>query len=220
MFRSLYDLAFQISPVIFSGGIASGIRGGMLPVVATLSSLIDITLSQDIPWRFVVKPGGTVINQAIGLYPFANQRVAANAVVEEPLYIGLQLISPVNQTAGYTTKLAVFTSLRDTFQNHIDMGGTFIIATPSYIYEDCLLLSITDATSGTRQQQILWNLEFQKPLVSTSGAKQAYSQLLDKIEKNLKVGPNPEWHGFESAVTAGLPTGTFDRINRILGAVQ
>ena len=40
-------------------------------------------------------PGGTLIDQDIGEYPFANQSVAANAVIAKPLKIPMMMICPV-----------------------------------------------------------------------------------------------------------------------------
>jgi len=122
--RSVYDLSFQVSPIIFHNGIASGMPGNLLPVIAltgqvaalaqgALSGIINgsgLSLD-DFYARYLPIPGGTVINQALGAYPFANQSVAANAIITQPKNISLMMIAPVRDMGGYLTKLALFTSL-------------------------------------------------------------------------------------------------------------
>ena len=38
-FRTAYNLAFQVSPIILNGGIASSTLGGVLPIIALTGQL-------------------------------------------------------------------------------------------------------------------------------------------------------------------------------------
>lgn len=188
--RSAYDLAFQISPIILTGGIASQLPGQATPVIALIGQIAGIAQSfitngiglSSIGVRFVPMAGATVISNIAGTYPFANQQTAGNALVSQPLTISLEMIAPVNSDGGYITKLAIFTALRESFAAHNAAGGTYSIATPSYIYTNCLMTGITDVTGGnTRQQQINWQIDFVKPLLAQQDASNAESALISKL---------------------------------------
>ena len=195
--RSVYDLAFQISPIIFHNGIAAGMPGNLLPVIGLTGQLASFLLSavgngsislDEFYARYLPIPGGTVINQISGTYPFANQNVAANAIITQPKNISLMMIAPVRAEGGYLTKLATFTSLVTAFETHNQSGGTYHIATPSYIYTDCVMGSMTDITSGdTHQKQVIWQLDFTKPLVTLEDANTAFSNQTNAIQNGQLV---------------------------------
>ncbi|HXS04802.1 MAG TPA: hypothetical protein VN731_10020 [Rhodanobacter sp.] len=188
--RLAYDLAFQISPIVLVGGIASSSIGNALPIIALLGQSLGLLQGivssgindQDPFARFVPIPGGTLVNNTIGTYPFANQTVAANAVIQQPLNISLQMIAPVKDLGGYYTKLAILTALQGSLQTHSAQGGTFTIATPAYLYTNCLMTAMTDITSGdTRQQQVLFQLDFTQPLITQQSAANALSAFMNKL---------------------------------------
>ena len=88
------------------------------------------------------------------------------------------MIAPVKDAGGYLSKLAVFTNLQNTFSSHNAAGGTYTVATPSYIYTGCIMTGMNDITGGdTKQQQIIWQLDFMQPLVSLSQAQNAQNAL-------------------------------------------
>ncbi|OYY59030.1 hypothetical protein [Polynucleobacter sp. 39-46-10] len=185
-FRDAYDLAFQVSPIILTGGSYSF----PFPIIALTGQLAS--LGQGIATsgfsldsfyaRFLPIPGGTVINNQIATYPFANQQVAANAIIESPKNISLRMIAPVRDTAGYLTKLAIFTALRNSLNNHNNAGGTYTVATPAYIYQNCVMTAMTDITSEqTSQKQIEWQIDFIQPLISTQDANAAFSAQMAKL---------------------------------------
>jgi hypothetical protein len=196
-FSTVYDLAFQVSPIILVGGIASNTLGGMLPIIALTgqaASFIQGALSNgglstnDFFARFVPVPGSTLINQTVATYPFANQAVAANATIQQPLTISLRMIAPVNDEAGYLTKTAIWTSLQNSLVAHNAAGGTYTIATPWYIYTNCLLTTITDTTGGdTKQQQIFAQWDFFQPLISQQAATSAMNSLMSRLNGGSQV---------------------------------
>lgn len=189
-FRSAYDVAFQVSPIIFTGGIVGG--SGPVPVISLVGQLAGFAqgaltsgaLSTNDAWaRFVPLAGTSVIENTIGQYPFANQNVAANAIIRQPLNIGMQMIVPIKDAGGYLTKLALFTALQQSFVSHNAAGGTYTIATPSYIYTGCIMLSMTDITAGeTRQQQVVWQLMFQQPLTTQAELNGSLNSVMAAID--------------------------------------
>lgn len=189
--RSTYDLMFQVSPIIFSGGYAANTVGGLLPILSFLGAFIGIGGLPET--RFVPLPGATVISNAIGAYPFANQTVAANAIIREPKTVSLMMIAPVNSEGGYLTKMAAFLALQGAFEAHMTGGGTFHVMTPSYPYMDCIMTNMQDITSGTgKQQQIQWQLDFVQPLVTQAAAAAAFNGLMSKISGGQQV-TSPDW---------------------------
>jgi hypothetical protein len=199
-FSTVYDISFQVSPIILVGGIAANTLGGMLPIIALAGqaagalqgALTGGGLSTtDFFARFVPIPGSTLINQQIATYPFANQATAANATIQQPLNISLRMIAPVKDAAGYLTKLAIWTALQSSLVAHNAAGGTYTIATPSYIYTNCLMLQMTDVTGGsTQQQQIEYQIDFTQPLVTQAQATSAYNSLMSKLSSGASVAAN------------------------------
>ena len=201
--RSAYDFFYQVSPITLSGGLFSGAPGGDMSIAALTGavSLIQGAITNqgislnDFPIRFMVVPGGMLINNSVATYPFANQYVAGNANIFQPLPVALVMIAPVNDIAGYLTKQSLLSGIQNTFQSHILAGGTFDIMTPASNYYDCLLTTMSDITGGdTKQQQIIWQLDFVKPLITQQQAQAAMGTLLQKISNGSPV-TSPTWSG-------------------------
>ncbi|ELE4929232.1 hypothetical protein RC169_002779 [Salmonella enterica] len=196
--RELYKLGFEISPVILCDGVAQSIPGGMLPIVALTQSAsyvsglmggaIELTDLDKYFCHWRAAPGGTMVDYDIGRYPFANQAVAANALLSQPLRIPMQMDAPVNENTGAMTKLVTLSSLQAVLQAHASLGGTFIVATPGIIYSNCILRTVRDVTGANDalpQRQWLW--DFEQPLLSETGAEQAINSYLGKIDNGDKA---------------------------------
>lgn len=207
-----YKLSFQISPIILNGGLASAIPGGMLPIISITESLNfvsgllgsggeDVNLDGFFA-NFEPLPGTEMIDQTIGNYPFANQAVAANAVIAQPLPISLIMICPARETIGYATKLAVMTALKATLQQHNAQGGTYTVATPSGFYDNCLLVRVVDASAGqSKQAQDRWRWDFVQPLLTLQQAQQAQNSLMSKMSNGTQLtGDPPAWSGLPPTV--------------------
>jgi hypothetical protein len=188
VYASSFQLAYQISPIIFSGGIAQDVPGGLLPIVLLsqapdfLGGLLgdtDFSSLDDYLLQFRPVQGGTLIEQKIGMYPFANQSVAANAVIREPLQISLlMMIIAKPNIAGYATKAMVIQSLQSAFAAHNNSGGTYTIATPVFTYTDVVQLTVRDASrSDSKQPQNAYQCDFIQPLVTLQAALQAQAQM-------------------------------------------
>jgi hypothetical protein len=180
-FRDAYNLAFQVSPIILTGGAV-----GLMPVIGLTGQLAALLQGgaglEDFYATYLPIPGSNVINNAVGTYPFANQQVAANAIIEQPKHISLLMIAPVRAAGGYLSKLAIFTSLQTAFQNHNRAGGTYTIMTPAFIYTNCVMTAMTDVTGGdTKQRQVQWQIDFFKPLISLSDAQNAQNNLMGAL---------------------------------------
>jgi hypothetical protein len=190
-----WKLTFQISPIILTNGIAGLIPGGMLPLVSITQAANFITgllsggnlfdLDQYFA-HFKPLPGGSLISQDVGHYPFANQATAANAVITKPLRISMQMVCPAQPEGGYISKLVTMSALQAVLEKHNASGGTYTVATPFFFYTDCLLLDLHDVTpGGSAQPQRDWQWDFEKPLLTQSQATQALNNLMSQINGGL-----------------------------------
>src|SRR5690242_11026591 len=95
-------------------GIASAIPGQMLPIIS-ITEAINFTAGllsggagtdlsdpnlDNFFANFEPIPGARLISQQVGHYPFANQAVAANAVIPQPLPVSLLMKCPARPPGG------------------------------------------------------------------------------------------------------------------------
>lgn len=190
-----FKLSFELSPIILTGGAASLIPGGMLPLIALteaahfVTGLLSGNVDSDLDNYFAhyyVLPGGKLINNAVGEYPFANQQVAANAIIANPLSVSLRMICPARGSGGYALKLATMVALQAVISKHTNSGGTFTVATPSRFYTDLILTSLTDVSSqGAKQPQSEWQWDFVQPLLTAAAANSAMNSLMRRLDEGL-----------------------------------
>ena len=229
--RALYQLGFQISPIILTQGIANTIPGGLLPIIAIteaanyvdglLSGNIGINLD-DFFAQYMVAPGTTLQNNEIATYPFANQVVAANSIIAQPLRISVTMVCPVRQKIGFYFKLAIMSALTKALALHNTSGGMYIIVTPSYIYQNCLMTSMTDVSgSNTKQLQYQWQLEFTQPLITAAQAVALQSTLMNTLTNQVNPGIQPgsalTWSGLGNLAN---PFSAYSTGPSILGAAN
>ena len=213
---SAWRLSFQFSPIILVNGIAEAIPGGMLPVISITESVNffdgllggapDLT-EDNFFANFQPVSGARIIDNQFGNYPFANQAVAANAIIAQPLAISMRMICPVRNDSGYAQKLATITTLQNTLAQHNNLGGTYIVATPSFYYDSCILLALTDVSGQhSKQPQTEWQWDFAAPLLTLAQAQEAQNALMSRMSSGGAVaGDPPSATGLSPAV--GYPPG-------------
>lgn len=206
-----FTVAFQISPIILTGGIAENVPGGMIPIVSLTNAknydlgLLSTSKSIDLNdyfAQFVVPGGSTLIDDQVATYPFANQQVAANAIIVQPLRVSLVMNVPVRKAGGYADKLQVMTALQASLTQHNLKGGTYTVATPSFLYTDCLLTSLRDISGGeSHQAQTTYQWDFVQPLLTAKDAAQAQNSLMSHISSGTKItGDPPSYSGPQASV--------------------
>lgn len=223
-----FKLACQLSPIILVNGIAGSGPFGMLPIIAltegggAVGSLLSgslvtaavgaVTSALAGPpenldsffANFQPLPGSTLIDNQYGTYPLASQQVAANAVIVQPLRVSLAMLIPVRNPFGYANKTATMMALQASLSSHVAQGGTFTVVTPTYIYTNCLLLSLRDISGAeTKQSQYQWAWDFMQPLLTVQQIQQAQSSLMNQISTAAGGSTNPAWSG--SGTTVGQP---------------
>jgi hypothetical protein len=209
-----WKLAFQLSPIILTGGVAKAL-GGMLPLVAItealnfptglLSGAENLDLD-DFFANFEPLPGAALLNQDLARYPFGNQGIAANAVIQQPLTFSMLMVTTAKGNLGYFLKLAIFQALQAALQQHNTMGGSYIVLTPSFVYTSCVLRALRDTSNpATRQPQNTWTFDFEAPLLTLSDIESAQSSLMSAISNASQVtGQTPAWSGVGSTIPATI----------------
>jgi hypothetical protein len=197
---SQFKLTFELSPIILTNGIASQVPGGLMPIISLTQpndfaggiTSQNTSNDDDFVAHFYPMPGATLTELDVAQYTFANQQVAANAVIIKPLKISLMMVSPAPTQGGYGAKLSAFTSLKKSLDQHNLSGGTYTVATPSYLYVDCLLLGIRDVSGDdTGQAQTRWQLDFYQPLLTLQAAQAAQNSLMSKWESGQQITGDP-----------------------------
>lgn len=203
-----FQFAYEISPILLTGGIAANMPGGALPIVSITEANNYASLLtggaglaiEDYFAHYQPLPGATLIDQDLGNYPFANQQTAANAVIAKPLVISLMMICPARGSGGYANKLPVLSALQAALTQHNISGGTYAIATPAWFWIDAIMLGMRDVTSAdTAQVQLQWQMDFIKPLITQADAAAAQNTLLSKISSGTML-TNPSWSGQQPGI--------------------
>jgi hypothetical protein len=199
-----YELAFVKSPIFLNGGIAENMPNQTIPLIAiteagnmaggALAGSIS-TRMDDFFANFFPLSGAKLHNNQIGTYPFANQKVAANAIIAQPLNISMRMNCTPRGRGGMVTRTMTATALKNALDNHNFRGGTYSVLTPSFLYTGCILTGFTDITSGeSKHQQTDWQLDFAQPLISQNEAEFFQNALMQKMELGVKIGVL--WSGF------------------------
>lgn len=195
MSLSQITLLYQVTPIFLTGGIAGNISGGILPLLsltntnAFSSNLLGGNENFELDDAFAIfQPavGGSLSEQIIAQYPFANLSVAANAIIRNPINVSMIMITPMRQEGAWAQKLSVMSALKATLDAHNNAGGTYTVCTPAYTYTDMLLLDLVDVSMAQSPiPQNAWRWDFTKPLVTLADAQGAQSNLMNQITNGV-----------------------------------
>ena len=192
-----YELAYVKSPIFLVDGIAT-LAGGVMPLIAITeaTSLASnaafgkLSLGLENFWaNFWALPGTTLHDNEIGRYPFANQQIAANAIIAQPLHISMRMNTTPRNKGDLLTKIMTAAILKQALDKHNNSGGTYSILTPSYFYPGCIMRSMKDITSGdSKYQQTDWQIDFEQPILSLNPiGNPTLNALLTKMTQGLPI---------------------------------
>jgi hypothetical protein len=189
---SAFKLAFELSPILLTGGLFKSFPGAIFPLMGITQALnfpmsvlsgADATSLDRFFAHFQVLPGSTLVQQEIGKYPFANATIAANAVITQPLTVSMLMICPIQNQLGWAAKLATITAMKKLIDLHNSQGGTYTVLTPAYPYTQCVMRGFHDASSQmTKQLQNTYQLDFEAPLLTLSDAQTVLNSVFDMIK--------------------------------------
>jgi hypothetical protein len=194
---AIWKLAFQLSPILLSGGAWQNLPGGVLPIIAItqaadfltglLSGAENVELD-DFFAHFEPMPGATLVSNVVGHYPFANQAVAGNAIISQPLQLSMKMICPARDLLGYPAKLATMMALKKVLDQHNALGGTYTIITPSGFFPNGILLNLRDISDGrSNQPQYIWQWDFEFPLLTLETAQTVQNSMLNRLSSGSQV---------------------------------
>lgn len=190
-----YEYRYQINPIVLINGIASTGAMGIDTLLQSINYKAGLTgrATPDSPTfaSFKPIPGHTLINNEVATYPFSNQTTAANAVFTQPLEISLEMLVPANGNITLDNKLSVMTNLKQRLDQHTAQGGWYNVATPSFVYQGCLLTTLVDASEEEEgaQPQVRWIWNFMQPLITADTAQGQQNQTMSTTTKQL-YNPN------------------------------
>lgn len=207
-----YKLQTQLSPIILTGGLATA-QGGAIPIISITNPLIQgitatvnsITVAGQVTGApnpqldgtgtdYQPVSGGTLIDNQVAIYPFANQAVAGNAIIAQPLNISMSMLIPATASMPFSSRLSIMMALVSTLKIHINLGGLFSVITSVYVYTNTILRTMRDVSGGeTNQAQYRWQLDFYQPLVTQQAANQAQNGLMQTLTKGTPISGSPSW---------------------------
>lgn len=197
---NIFKLGFEISPIILTYGIANDLPASMLPIVFLTEAANFVNgilqggsnLSLDAFFAHFVPARATIANFSFGEYTFANQVVAANAIIANQLSVALRMICPVQNPGGYAAKFATFIALQATLSVHSSLGGTYTVVTPTTFMPNCLLKNLSVLDNGRdKQKQSEWLWEFEQPLITLQSAQGAQNSLMNAITRQTQILGDP-----------------------------
>jgi hypothetical protein len=189
-----YQRQYQINPILFENGIASGTANGNNGQTA-YQPISEFTQLNGTPddldeyfCHFKPLSGSTLQNWQVANYPFANSTIAANATIAQPLNISLVMVCPARNANTLAGRQSILTTLKQLLDVHILQGGTFTVLTPAYVYQNCLLTALRDITSqDDKQVQSVYQWDFVQPLLTQEAAEITYNGLMNKLNNFYQV---------------------------------
>jgi len=205
-----FALSFEISPITLVGGLAQSVPGGMLPIISLtqpgafpdgVTAGGDVQSLNDYFAHFKPAAGSELIAIQLGKYPFANQFVAANAIIVEPLRFSMMMICPVKGDGSYSQKLSIISSLQQSLAQHAISGGTYNVAFPFFFYTNAILLKMFDASDGSSEQtSVTYQMDFEQPLLTLEQAQAAENTMMSQFSNGSQIDGQPAWSNLSNAV--------------------
>jgi hypothetical protein len=207
-----WDLVYRVSPILLTGGLASsltssfstsGLFGSVLssissigiPIAAIIDPIgllsADTLSTDDLFAHFTPIAGGTLLDFEAALFPYANQTVASNAMIQRELEISMTMECAYRGTGSMITRIAALAAFQATISAHVASGGLFTVLTPAMIYTNAQLLRITDISSDPVTPQTLFQLDFRRPLITLADAAAASSTMMSKLSGGQQT--NGSW---------------------------
>ncbi len=204
--KTAWDLLYRVSPILLTGGIASslstslsaaGVLGAAfssltsigIPIAAILDPISLVSglggntnfSIDDLFAHFMPVPGGTLLEFETCKFPFANQIVAGNAVIQRESTISMHMECAYRGTNSIPARIAILAAMRATVLQHVTQGGLFTVFTPAMIYSNVPLLRITDISPDPTMPQTAFQWDFEQVLITTVAAAGAASTMMSKL---------------------------------------
>lgn len=199
-----FKRAYQLAPILLVQGIAAQLPNGQMTILSLTEGSDAVNYADDNEYfaHFEPLPGGTLVDFTAAEYPFASMNMAANAMLQNALHVSLKMQCPVRNNAhNYPALQATITRIQQQLTAHILAGGSFTVATPGFIYSNCLLLNVRDiSNAGDKKVQGTFQFDFAAPLITEQAATQTFNNLYSKLAGGLPVGNPPTNSGIDTSI--------------------
>lgn len=203
--RNEFQFRYELCPILLKNGIAENLTDKIMPIVQLTqqqgyptSGMADKLIRTIVPGypptsdgyfaHFKTLPGCTLMNNSIGQYPFANSATAGNAIIQQAVNVSLLMYCPANSEYPTPTRSSIIESLLSALNEHVRSGGLFVVYTPLFIYDNCVLIGIRDGSDGEAtglQNGLIF--DFLRPQIMTpEEAEGAQNELMSKITNRQK----------------------------------
>jgi hypothetical protein len=79
-------------------------------------------------------------------------------------------------------------ALQGALSLHASLGGTYIVATPAYIYTGLILTSLRDVTpANEKKKQTMWQWDFEQPLLTVTQSQSLLGNLMSSFSNGTQV---------------------------------
>lgn len=207
-------MAYEITPIILTGGIASS-QGDGLPIVALTqpgyqSDPVTGGASpslDDFNFNYTPLAGSRLLKFMAGTYPYANQAIAANALIQDPNSVSLLMFCPATLDWPFSARKSDINSLVSSLKLHQSLGGQYSVVTPAYTWTGALLLELLDVSGAdSHQYQYAWQWNFFAPLTSIEQAVAAQNGLASTLTNQTQPAGSTGW---PAGLNVQNPTQTF-----------
>lgn len=198
--QSQWAAQYQGSPILLKGGTGIATNGDI-----PLTTLTDTDPTAPPFAQYRPLPGATLVEYQASTFPFANQAIAANAIIQQPVNLSMLMLCPVQSGSTWAQKTATMNSLVQAIKQHINLGGLFNAVTPALTYVSGILLRVRDVSQGeTKQPQYAYQWDFYFPLITLDQAQVVLNTLLNKLSTG--AAPNPTVPTVTTALAAANAT--------------
>jgi hypothetical protein len=111
---------------------------------------------------------------------------------------------------SWALKMATMTALKATLDAHNNLGGTYIVFTPAFIYQHMCMTALTDvSTAESPLPQNAWRWDFTRPLVQLEELQIQLNNLMANITGSLPVSVTAGGAFTGSGLPGSIPPITF-----------
>jgi hypothetical protein len=199
-----FKRSYQLAPIILVQGIAAKLKNGQMTILTLTEGSDSVNYADDNQYFAHFEPvsGGTLLDFTPAEYPLASMSMAANAMIQNGLKISMKMVCPARNNAhNYPALQATITRIIQQLTAHDLAGGSYTVATPAFIYANCLLLNVRDiSNAGDKKVQGTFQLDFVQPLITQQAAAQTFNSLYAKLANNLPAGNPPQNSGLATSI--------------------
>ena len=189
--RFAIETVYELSPILLKNGIASEREEKLMLIGELTQSLPPLPLTENngffAHWKTI--GGGSLMQNSVAQYPLANQATAGNAIVQQPVNISMLMYCPATSLYNFALRRTFISGILSSLDLHVRLGGLFVVYTPFFTYDNCVLTGIRDASEGSvTELQNAMIFDFMRPMImDEQEAQTAQNAFMSKITDGEKI---------------------------------